>query len=541
MTATAHGRLRVGLLLDGFAQPAWARRMIELVRASPDAHFELVAVGAAGAARSRFRAIRGALEKRALELDGTGHDAFSPVDVSEVLTGVTQLAATRKKNAHAAFYAEPDVRSIAAYGLDVLVDLGVEPLAGEILDAARHGVWTYAVDQTAGFWEVADRREQIRAALVRVTADGAQTLYDSTSSVERASVATTRSRAYWKAASFVPRVLRELNRRGSPALMRQEDGHSEPLQRTRRPSSAALGAHLARRFLERRRARTLQLLAREQWLLLYAFEDAPRDDFAAFKRLVPPDDRFWADPNIVVRDGRYYVIFEEYLYATHRAHISVLALGADGRYERPVPIIERPYHLSYPQLLAWEGELYLVPESKGNKTIEAYRCRLFPYEWELATVLMEGVEAVDATFLEHEGRWWLFANMVETEGASSWDELFLFSASSPLSRDWTPHPSNPIVSDVARSRPAGPIFRRDGRLYRPSQNSAGSYGQAFNINEILELSPTRYAERIVKTVAPTWDPSLLGTHTYVSEGGLTLIDGLRRVWRRPRIRSAARR
>jgi hypothetical protein len=173
-----------------------------------------------------------------------------------------------------------------------------------------------------------------------------------------------------------------------------------------------------------------------------------------------------------------------------------------------------------------------VPESKGNRTIEAYRCRQFPYVWEPAEVLMSDVEAVDATLLEHGGRWWLFANMIENPGGSSWDELFLFSAESPLSTRWKPHRKNPIVSDVARSRPAGPIFERDGRLYRPSQNSSRCYGYALNLNEITELSDRNYSERVVRTVEPNWDRRIYATHTYSSEHGLTLIDGMRRLWRR---------
>jgi hypothetical protein len=135
--------------------------------------------------------------------------------------------------------------------------------------------------------------------------------------------------------------------------------------------------------------------------------------------------------------------------------------------------------------------------------------------------------------LERDGRWWLFANMVESPGASSWDELFLFSSDSPLGSRWTPHPRNPVVSDVARSRPAGPIFERDGRLYRPSQNSSRWYGYALNINEITELSESVYSERVVKTVEPTFDPKIYATHTFSSEQGLTLVDGMRRLWRRP--------
>jgi hypothetical protein len=174
----------------------------------------------------------------------------------------------------------------------------------------------------------------------------------------------------------------------------------------------------------------------------------------------------------------------------------------------------------------------MVPESKANRTIEVYRCTEFPYRWTLETRLMEDVEAVDTTLLEHAGKWWLFANMIENQGASSWDELFLFSADSPLSRNWTPHPRNPIVSDVTRARPAGRIFSKGGKLYRPSQNSAHRYGYGLNINEITELTESTYSERVVSSTEPSWDRSLLGTHTFAAEHRLTVIDALtlRRRW-----------
>ena len=54
-----------------------------------------------------------------------------------------------------------------------------------------------------------------------------------------------------------------------------------------------------------------------------------------------------------------------------------------------------------------------MPESAENQTIEVYRCRSFPYEWELAAVPMQGILATDAT-LHHDGtRWWMFTNLAE--------------------------------------------------------------------------------------------------------------------------------
>jgi hypothetical protein len=170
----------------------------------------------------------------------------------------------------------------------------------------------------------------------------------------------------------------------------------------------------------------------------------------------------------------------------------------------------------------------MVPESAENRTIEVYRCINFPLEWEFSHNLMDDIAAYDATLLEHDGRWWMFVNMKERDGASSWDELHLFYSDSPLATEWTAHPQNPVVSDVCNARPAGKLFMEGGKLYRPSQNSAFQYGYGLNINEIIELSTTAYRERLVHAYRPDWDDAVSGLHSFSRAGNLVLIDVMNR-------------
>jgi hypothetical protein len=133
------------------------------------------------------------------------------------------------------------------------------------------------------------------------------------------------------------------------------------------------------------------------WMLLYAFETGWPTALEHFTPLVPPADRYWADPHVVHVNGRYYVFLEEFMYETRRGHIAVLELDEAGRVTPPVTVLERPYHLSYPHLFRWEDTHYLIPETRANRTIEVYRCLAFPQLWERHAVLMHNVEAVDTT------------------------------------------------------------------------------------------------------------------------------------------------
>ena len=139
---------------------------------------------------------------------------------------------------------------------------------------------------------------------------------------------------------------------------------------------------------------------------------------------------------------------------------------------------------------------------------------------------MSNLQAVDVTILKKKDRYWMFANIRENNGASTLDELFLFSSKELKSDQWQPHPQNPIISDVRSSRPAGKIFQYNNELYRPSQNSAKRYGHAMNINKIVTLNEDIYEEAIVNQIFPNWEKNVRATHTLNFDENLTVIDAL---------------
>jgi hypothetical protein len=184
----------------------------------------------------------------------------------------------------------------------------------------------------------------------------------------------------------------------------------------------------------------------------------------------------------------------------------------------------RPYHLSYPFIFEHRGEYYMIPETAQNRTIESYRCTRFPDQWEFYKTLMPNVLAVDATLFEYALRWWMFVN-IASKGGSTWDELHLFYADDPLSNIWTPHPMNPIVSDVRCARPAGRIFRREGDLLRPSQDSSLRYGYAINFNRITKLTIHEYEEELFERIEPP-NRDILAVHTYNRSDYMFVVDAL---------------
>ena len=279
------------------------------------------------------------------------------------------------------------------------------------------------------------------------------------------------------------------------------------------------------------RRRLRDLVFYRQWFLMLGAGEELGAQFSGFRGVVPPPHTSWADPFVVHRDGAHYLFVEEIPPRTRRGHISFMQVDGDLRCTRPVTVLERPYHLSYPFVFEWEGDIYMVPESAAAGRIDAYRCTGFPDRWCLHACLMPDVRAVDATLVPHQGRWWLFTGMPLRRNGSANEALFLFHSEQPLSTTWTPHPQNPIVHDARRARPAGRIFEREGTLYRPSQDCSGRYGAGLRISRITHLDEREYAEQEVRFVEPGWDPHVGGVHTLNRAGGLTAIDAKWRGWR----------
>lgn len=269
----------------------------------------------------------------------------------------------------------------------------------------------------------------------------------------------------------------------------------------------------------------------EQWQLRYKFtkdgEPFSAAAFGTYQKLIPPKDRFWADPFIVEDNGKYYVFIEELEYRDAKGYISVMEIEeGNSRKVKSQKILEKPYHLSYPFIFKLNGNYYMIPETSGNKTIDLYQCEAFPYQWRFWGSLMENVIAADTTILFREGKYWMFTNIQPEQGVAANEQLHIFYSDSLLSNTWTPHHANPVISDVSNARPAGNIFEYEGSLYRPSQDCAVRYGWGMSINKILKLNENEYIEENIAHVAPTWEKDLLATHTYNRQGKLSVIDVL---------------
>ncbi len=542
-------KIRVGLLIDSYNLSLWEFVSIERLINSDHSEIVLVIVNTrakygTGTLYHRFKhAIYHIYRKIDRKVFSVQRDAFAQKNLMELLPYVPVTEVNPECKDGFDSICSKDISKIREYELDVLVKFGFGPLRGDVLKISKHGVWSfhqggYGRLEHTGFWEVMDGIGYTRSALW-VVADGKgedKVIFESYSQTDENSPYRTKNAVFWKSLSFLPRKLEELHRNGKVKLFDNENNSNQdqalcndlPCRRDipgNLEMLGLLGRHLFR-VIKRKASKAIYF---DQWILMFGFNtDISEDSFPRLEKVIPPKDRFYADPFVVRNNNKYYVFFEELEYADNKGYISVMEMDDKGKVGNPVKIIEKPYHLSYPFVFYHDGNYFMIPESRANRTIELYKCMEFPAKWEFCTKLMEGIEAVDATLLFHNDKWWLFANIVNEPGASSFDELYLFYSESIYSQEWSPHPLNPIVSDVRRARPGGRVFIKDNKLIRPSQNSSVRYGYGLKLNEITTLSEDKYEEREIFSIVPVWDRSIVGIHTYNFSGGVAFYDAIYR-------------
>jgi hypothetical protein len=541
--------LRIGIMLDSYVSSAWVAKIIEDIQASSFARIELVVLN------TPPPAVRPPLGKRLgnhwkltlfhryeqwdYKRNKTTPDAKATADLSPLLADVPNITVHPLRKGFTDRIPDDELESIRSHRLDVLFRFGFRIIRGGILGAAQYGVWSFHHDDNLEyrggpplFWEIYEQNPVSGTILQILTdsLDGGRVIYRGHSSTDKSSLYRNRNPIYWKTAEYALRRLHDLNERGmeyieSLPTYREEIPYIRGIYRT--PNALKMAGFVLRLFSESLRARVSARLggSHPQWFLairrrttVHSFDDA-----TGYKLIMPPSDRFYADPFLFKKDGKTFLFLEDLRYSEGRALISYCELSSDGTPGPVIEVLRRPYHLSYPFLFEENGEIYMIPETKGNRTVELYRATDFPTKWTLETILLSDIYAVDATIQKIGVKYWMFVG-ISNGRYSNCDELGIFF-SDALKGPWTPHPANPVVSDVRSARPAGAFFYDQGRLIRPSQDCAKAYGYATVFSEVLTLTETEYEERPIARLDPGWVKGNLGTHTYTRTDEFEVIDG----------------
>lgn len=527
--ALARSPVRVGVLIDGPDAPLWVHQTIAEILRSEHLNLSLIVVNVCENAYSSRPALLRAWRWMDSRLFEVKHDLLRcerqeyPVDsiVARSLWRGDELVID-----------ESAEEKIKAAQLDVIVDFATAVLPRKLWKFAKFGAWTFSSgsgsvweSDHAGFEEICQGNPVSSLTLRALTPGGEYDLYRSTFSDDKLAFHRNQNTACRRKSQIMLRRLADLYHKSWPALPlpKKPPDNLEASHNKSPMTTVAVAGFVAHWSLRAFHRLASNVPPAEQWFISYRDKLQPSGQPALPNMLVPPGDWSYADPFLYEWHGKHYMFFEKVSDSHPRGEIWFVELDDAGNASRPEPALARDYHLSYPQVFAWRGEIYMLPETSENGTLEIYRAVDFPRRWELAGTLLSGVPAADATIFERDGKLWLFTAGIGGKDLAC-SELSLFFSDS-LFGPWIAHPKNPIVCDVSGARPAGSLFYEERGLIRPAQDCSQRYGYAISLNRVDVLSETDYRETRVGQILPKWATGLCASHTINMDSRYEALDG----------------
>ncbi|MCK9219475.1 MAG: hypothetical protein PHF97_03195 [Bacteroidales bacterium] len=457
------------------------------------------------------------------------------MDFSKSLEGIDMLTCSVEKVGYKEYFNKEEVRAIETYKLDFILRFGFNILHGEILNAAKFGVWSFHHDDEInyrggppGFWEIYQKAPVNGAILQRLTEklDAGIILKKGYMKTILHSYSGNLDQLLYLTASWPAQVAREILR--FPDEFEKMSVTTAPLYRI--PDNFQMILFFLKLLKNRIKFYYRDLLAAEVWNV--GLIKKPIHEVALGVEQIENKEITWlrqfaktkylADPFGFFENKKLHILVENYSYSKQQAHISEIIWDSSrDSFSVPITIIEEEKHLSYPFIVKDQEILYCIPESYRTKNIKLYRRNFSEEAFIEDRILLTGVDAIDPALFFYEQRWWLFF----TEKKYSNALLFIYYADS-INGHFQPHARNPVKTDVRSARPGGTPFLYEDQLYRPAQDCSITYGGRVVVNKVTRLTTEHFEEHPVKILEPIKNsPFPKGLHTLSQVGPYTLIDG----------------
>ncbi len=208
---------------------------------------------------------------------------------------------------------------------------------------------------------------------------------------------------------------------------------------------------------------------------------------------IMPNERCWyADPFPFYKDSIYYIFVEIFDYKNGRGTIG-MSLLINGKASSVKEVLKEEFHLSYPNVFEYNGEIYMIPETKEAKQIRLYKSKEFPFKWNLDKVLLDNIEVVDSSFLITNNK--LFIINYDISKDPFFTRTFVLNMNTKTLQELHLDKSN-----YTNDRPGGNFININGIKYHPVQDSTHFYGEQLNIFEVEIFNETLFLEKNINCI-----------------------------------------
>jgi hypothetical protein len=204
---------------------------------------------------------------------------------------------------------------------------------------------------------------------------------------------------------------------------------------------------------------------------------------------------------------------------------TILAIKVDARSRitEQVRLLGEPFHRSYPGAVVNKGRTILLPETPERGQTALYHL-LDSGALERICLVSPRLRMADPTLFWHGGFAWIAYTNLDFGEHDNLCFLYARDVAGP----WREHENNPVKIDIRSARPAGPVIRHNGALYRPAQDCARSYGAAVVLHRIITLTTSTFEEVAIRRFVPDASgPFPDGIHTFSCDGNTIFVDGKR--------------
>ena len=207
-----------------------------------------------------------------------------------------------------------------------------------------------------------------------------------------------------------------------------------------------------------------------------------------------------ADPFLFIHNDTLFLFYEQ-KKLHHNGTIMMRRTDDLTHWSDPVEVLSESFHLSYPWVFEKDGNIYMMPETCGDKSVRLYEAanpELTKFTFVKKLIEENGQDRFEISFSDssvivRDGIYYLFTTIKVGEV----NQLHLFYADD-LMGSYHEHPQSPVCVSNKYGRNAGSFIEHDGRTYRLAQDCEKRYGDNIHILEVKELSVNCYTEEVVK-------------------------------------------
>lgn len=142
------------------------------------------------------------------------------------------------------------------------------------------------------------------------------------------------------------------------------------------------------------------------------------EDKSVFK-LLKPTVRYWyADPIPCKINDEIYVFMEQFDRLKRIGRIAAAKVDHKGKLSKPVTVIKEETHLSFPMIIPYKQEYYMIPEASETGSIVIYKMQDSPFHWKHYYKLDVKERIVDIAFdVINDDTIQLFTGIIEDQNS----------------------------------------------------------------------------------------------------------------------------